>query len=134
MRTDFKDYLEKKKAQKIIDKIAKDYKNKKIVLYGAGFFANDLLKNYDFSKLNIIAVADKNFQDTLEGDYFGYPKIGPYDVLEMDFDLLLITAYDDEAIKDFFSEDLFEGEDIQFKVKTLIKLSLWDYIKQIISS
>lgn len=134
MKTDFKGYLEKKKAQKLIDKIAKKYADKKIVLYGAGFFASDLLRNYDFSKLNIIAVADMKFQDDLEGDYYGYKKVGPYDLLEMDFDLLLITTYDDEPVKDFLEDDLLEGEDVKFKVKTLVKMSLWDYIKQILAS
>lgn len=133
MRTDFKDYLEKKKAQKVIDKFAKKYKDKKVVLYGAGFFANDLLRNYDLSKLNIIAVADMKFQDNLEGDYYGYKKAGPYDLLEMDFDLLLITTYDDEPVKEFLNDDLLEGEDVKFKVKTFIRMSLFDYIKQVIS-
>jgi len=134
MKTNFKDYLEKKKAQKAIDKIAKKYQDKKVVLYGAGFFASDLLRNYDFSKLNVIAVADMKFQDDQEGDYYGYKKVGPYDLLEMDLDLLLITTWDDEPVKDFFADDLFEGEDVKFKVQTLIKMSLLDYIKQIIAS
>lgn len=132
MKTNFKEYLEKKKAQKQIDKFAKKYAGKKVILYGAGFFASDLLRNYDFSKLNVVAVADLKFQDNTEGDFYGYPKIGPYDILEQDFDLLLIINYDDEPIKDFFEEDLFEGEEIKFEVKTLIKMNLWDYIKKLI--
>jgi len=134
MKTNFKDYLEKKKAQKAIDKIAKKYQDKKVVLYGAGFFASDLLRDYDFSKLNVVAVADMKFQDDQEGDYFGYKKVGPYDLLEMDFDLLLITTWDDEPVKDFLADDLLEGEDVNFKVQTLIKMSLLDYIKQIIAN
>lgn len=132
MQTDFKEYLEKKKAQKQIDKIAKQFKGKKIVLYGAGFMASDLIRNYDLSKLDIIGVADIKFQDDSEGEFYGYKKLGSYDLLEMDFDLLLITTYDDEPIKDFLHDDLLEGEDVKFKVKTLIKMSLWDYIKQIL--
>lgn len=132
MKTNFKDYLEKKKAQKLIDKIAKQYGDKKIILYGAGYFASDLLRNYDLSKLNIIAVADMKFQDNTEGDFYGYPKIGPYDILEKDFNLLLITTYDDEVVKDFFEEDLFAGETVNFDVKTLIKMNLIDYIKKLL--
>ena len=134
MKTNFKEYLEKKKAQKVIDKFAKKFADKKVVLYGAGFFASDLLRNYDLSKLNIVAVADMKFQDNNEGDYYGYKKVGPYDLLEMDFDLLLITTYDDEPVKEFLNDDLLEGEDVKFKVKTFIKMSLWDYIKQILAS
>lgn len=134
MKTDFKEYLEKKKAQKAIDKISKRFKDKKVILYGAGFMASDLLRYYDFSKLNLIGIADIKFQDDSEGDFYGYPKLGPYDLLETDFDLLLITTYDDEPVRDFFSDDLFEGEEIKFKVKTLIKMGIWDYIKQIINA
>jgi len=133
MQTNFKEYLEKKKAQKSIDKIAKQFSDKKVILYGAGFFASDLLRNYDFSKLNIVGVADMKFQDDTEGDFYGYKKVGPYDLLETDFDLLLLTTYDDEPVKDFLKDDLLEGEEVKFKVKTLIKMSLWDYIKQVLS-
>ena len=134
MKTNFKEYLEKKKAQKAIDKIAKQYKGKDVILYGAGFMASDLLRNYDFKKLNVVGVADIKFQDDENGDFYGYKKMGPYDILEKDFDLLLITTYDDEPVKDFFNDDLFEGEEIKFKVKTLIKMNLWDYIKQILNN
>ena len=132
MKTNFKDYLEKKKAQNTIDKFAKQFDNKKVILYGAGLFSGELLRNYDFSKLNIIGVADKKFQDNCEGDFYGYKKFGPYDLLETDFDLLLITTYDDTYIKDYFSRDLLQGENVKFKIKTLIQLNLFEYIKEVI--
>lgn len=134
MKTNFKEYLEKKKAQKLIDKIASQYENKKVVLYGAGLFAGDLFRNYDFSKLNIIGVADKKFQDNYEGDFYGYPKLGSDDLLETDFDLLLITTYDDTYIKDFIKNDLFSAEDKKFEIKTLVKLSLFEYIRALCKS
>lgn len=131
MKTNFKEYLEKKKTQKLIDKIASQYENKKVVLYGAGLFAGDLFRNYDFSKLNIIGVADKKFQDNYEGDFYGYSKLGPEDLLETDFDLLLITTYDDTYIKDFLKNDLFSAEEKKFEIKTLVKLSLFEYIREL---
>jgi len=133
MKTNFKKYLEKKKAQNAIDKIAQEYENKKIILYGADLFTGDLFRNYDISKLNIIGIADKIFKNNVEGDYYGYTKLSPYDLLEIDFDLLLITAYDDTEIKEFLKKDLFQGEDIKFKIKTLIKMSLFEYIKGLIN-
>lgn len=133
MQTDFKEYLEKKKAQKIIDKAAKKYKNKSVVLYGAGFFASDIVRNYDLSKLNILGVADMKFQDDNEGDFYGFKKIGSYDLLEMDFDAVLITTYDDEAVKEFLIEDLFQGENKKIKIDTLVKMNLIEYIKHVFS-
>lgn len=129
MKTNFKEYLAKKKAQKAIDKIAKQYEGKSIILYGAGLFAGDLLRNYDISKLNVIGVADLKFQGNYEGDYYGYKKFGPEDLLETEFDLLLITVYDEKPIKDYLKRDLFQGEDLRFELKSLISLNIFEYIK-----
>lgn len=133
MKTDFKDYLAKNKAQKRIDKLAQKYTGKKVVLYGAGYFANDLLENYDLSKLNIVGVADLKFQNNDKGDFFGYRKIGAYDLPDNDFDVILITTYNDEDVRDFFDDSLFEGIEIKFNVETLIRMGLFTYIKQILS-
>lgn len=133
MKTNFKEYLKKKKAQNVIDKFATEYENKKIVIYGADLFAGDLFRNYDLSKLNIIGVADKTFQDNTEGNYYDYPKLSPDDLLGTDFDLLLIIAYDDTEIKRFLKKELFQGKSIKFKIKTLINLSLFEYIKSIVN-
>lgn len=133
MKTNFKEYLEKKKAQSAIDKIAKEFGYKNIVLYGADLFTGDLIRNYDLSKLNIIGVADENFSKNQEGDYYGYKKLAPEDLLETDFDLLLITAYDDIEIKKYLKKDLFQGEEKKFLIKTLIRLNLFEYIKEVIN-
>ena len=132
MKTNFIDYLKKKKAQQAIDKFAAKYKDKKIMLYGAGIFAGQLMRHYDFSVLNIIGVADNIFQDNYEGDFYGYKKFGPYDLLEADFDLLLITTYDDTYVKAFLKKDLFQGEDIKFDIKTLIRMNIFEYIKAVV--
>lgn len=132
MKTNFKEYLKKKNAQKAIDKIAKHYGYKKIVLYGAGLFAGELFRNYDVSHLNIIGIADKKFENDFEGDFYGYPKLAPLDLLENDFDLILITTYDDTYIKDYFKNDLFQGEEMNFDIKPLIKMNIFEYIKGLI--
>lgn len=133
MKTNFKEYFKEKQAQKIIDKAAKKYSGKKIILYGAGLFAGDLLRNYDLSKFNIIGVADIKFQDNSEGKYYEYKKIAPLDLQKTDFDILLITVYDDNSIKTYFKENLLQGETPKFKIKTLIKLSIFEYIKSLLN-
>lgn len=132
MKTNFKEYLIKKKAQKAIDKFAITHADKRIMLFGAGLFAGDLFRNYDLSKLNIIGVADESFNHHREGDYYGYAKFAPNDLLENEFDLLLITEYDDTEIKSYLKE-LFQGENIKIKIKTLIKMNLFEYIKATIN-
>lgn len=131
MTPNFKDYLKKKKAQKIIDKFAKKYSGKDIILYGAGLFATELLLNYDFSRLNIVGIADLKFQDNDEGYCFGYKKVGPYDLNEKNFDVLLIINYDDEITRDFIEDAVLEDDDF-VKIEALIKLSWFDYIKKLI--
>lgn len=133
MKTNFKEYLEKKKAQCAIDKISKEFGYKQIVLYGADLFTGDLVRNYDLSKLNIIGVADESFRKDSEGDYYGYQKFAPEDLLETDFDLLLITAYDDIEIKKYLKKDLFQGEEVKFQIKSLIRLNLFEYIKEVLN-
>lgn len=132
MKTNFKEYLEKKNTQKIIEKHAKKYAGKKIVLYGAGFFASELLRNYDLSALDIIGVADMSFQDKTEGDFYGYPKLGAYDLLETNFDIILITTYDDIPIKQFFNNDLFVEGDYKNKIKTFVRMGLFEYIAKVV--
>jgi len=129
MKTNFIEYLEHKDAQKIIDKYALEYSDKKIILFGAELFAGDLFRHYDLSKLNILGVADRAFEKHPEGDYYGYKKFSPLDLLEIDFDLLLITEYDDVDIKEYLKSELLQGEEVKFKVKTLIKLNIIEYIK-----
>ena len=131
MKTDFREYLEKKKTQKAIDKIAQEYEQKKIILYGTDLFAGDLMRHYDFSNLNIIGVTDIQFKNDFEGEYYGYKKLSPYDLLETEFDLLLLTVYDDTEVKEFLKKDLFQGEEINFKIKTLIKMNVLEYVKAV---
>lgn len=132
MKTNFSEYFAKKDAQTLIDKFAKKCERKSVILYGAGLFAGELIRHYDFSGLNIIGVADIKFTHDHVGDYYGYKKFSPEDLLETDFDLLLITTYDDTYIKHFLFDELFQDKDIKFKVKTLIKMNLIEYIKGLI--
>ena len=133
MKMDFKEYFKKYNAQKRIDKFAKKYAGKKVVLYGAGYFANDLFKNYNLSKINITGISDLKFEYDDAGEYIGYKKIAPSELPNLEFDVLCITAYDDELIKEFLEDELFENKNMEFKVETLIKLGLFDYIKKLFS-
>lgn len=103
---DFVKYLKEVNAQKQINKLAKKYKNKKFVLYGAGLYARILLENYDTSKLNIVAVCDKKYNDNSEEKFFGHKTISPEELTEFDCDVVLISVIEDIAIRNFLEEDL----------------------------
>ncbi|MCK7527866.1 MAG: hypothetical protein MZV64_64785 [Ignavibacteriales bacterium] len=54
-----KNWLSKKNFQKRIDNLSKKYKDKNIVIYGAGILASVALENYNFSNLSILGFADQ---------------------------------------------------------------------------
>jgi len=58
---ELKQLLKKSNMQKRIDKFAEKYKDKKVIIYGGGLLFSIINQNYDLSKLNITAVADKRF-------------------------------------------------------------------------
>ena len=78
------DYLKNYDIQKKIDSFAKKYKNKKIVIYGAGKLSDFIFKNYNLSKLNIIAVADKKFSEK-EETFNNIKGIAPVGINNIDF-------------------------------------------------
>ena len=56
-------FLKKQNFQKRIDKLSKKYAGKKIIIYGGGKAFELMCQNYDFSKLNIIGIADIKFEN-----------------------------------------------------------------------
>jgi isopentenyl phosphate kinase len=43
--------------------LASRFSGRKIIVFGAGSFARCVFKNYDLSKLNIVAIADRRFEE-----------------------------------------------------------------------
>lgn len=129
MNKNFSEYLHKKNTQKNIDKLSRKYKGKKVILYGAGSFAENIIKDYDLSELNILGIADSRFSSNQEEYFQGFKTINPYLLPETDFDVLIITVYDDSNILDFIEDTLFYQSKPNFKIETLIKLSFWEYFK-----
>jgi len=86
--------LKKINYQKYIDNLAEKYKNKKIVVYGAGSFFEYVIKNYDLNGLNITAISDKKFQGTNEEMYMNYRAISPYEIAEYNPDVVFSGIYD----------------------------------------
>lgn len=133
MKTNFKSYLKKKQAQDMIDRLSQEYKGRKIVLYGVDLFTGDLFRNYDLSNLNIIGVADTTFERHKQGDFYGYKKFEPKELLDLDFELLLITTYDDMENKSYIKKELFKGKKMKFKLKTLINMNFIEYVKGLLN-
>ncbi len=113
-----KEYGNSKKIQKRIDKFAEKYAGKKIVLYGAGALLEDIYKELDFSKLNIIAVSDIKFLPDNEQNFFGIKCISPSDIKPSDFDVILTTVLKPCAVIPFLNK-IIKGNSI--KIEHLIE-------------
>ena len=107
-------YLKFVDEQKYIDKLAKKYKDKKILIYGAGTIAEHIFNNYDLSKLNIVAVSDKKYSSTSK--YKGYLALSPNEIKNLNPDVILFTLYNNKIVKRYFKE-----QKISAKMENMIK-------------
>lgn len=131
---DFNEFFKKENAQKQIDRLAKKYKGKKIAIYGAGQYCRLLFDTYDLSKLNIVAIADKKFEDIEARDFYGLNCIAPDELRELDCNVILLGTYDAFYFTDYLEDELLVGsKNSKIKVKPLVKQSFFRFIKSLFS-
>lgn len=85
------EYLDTLKEQKYIDKLSKKLNGKKVLLYGAGLTAEVITEKYDLTKLNIIGISDRRFEDSNETECFGYKTVKPSEIKNANFDVIIFT-------------------------------------------
>jgi len=119
--------------QKNIDKLVKKYKNKKILIYGAGKFFTDIAENCNLSKLNIIGISDKKFHKSEINEFIGYKAIDPSEIHNYDFDVIILGIMTEvqtvKSIKGFL-ENLLGAN--KFKLDFINNYTLWERIKILI--
>ena len=99
-------YFKSVHAQRQINKLARKYKNKKIVIYGAGEYFQILKNNFDLSKLNIVGIADKKFETSKDSNPTPYLALAPEELKEFDLDVILVALYDDTSLCDYLEYQL----------------------------
>ena len=100
------DYFKSVHAQRQINKLARKYKNKKIVIYGAGEYFQILKNNFDLSKLNIVGIADKKFETSKDSNPTPYLALAPEELKNFDLDVILVALYDDTSLCDYLEYQL----------------------------
>ena len=91
IKTDnYADYYKKIKISNRIKKLAKKYKDKKIVIYGAGQMSRILFENYDLSVLNIKYVCDRSYEGKQGEKLYGYNCISPSELENESYDVILV--------------------------------------------
>ena len=101
-----------------MDKLSQKYKNKKVVLYGAGQYFKFIKQNYDLSRLNIIAVSDKKFENIktpVFDEDAGYNTIAPQKIHTLSPDVVIIAVQETAEIKKYFRDELFKTTRKRFK-------------------
>ena len=100
---ELKSWLEDKNFQKHIDKLAKKFKNKRIIIYGAGLLAALISENYNLSGLNIIGFADKKFLSGNE-KYKTYNAVPALNIAEYNPDVILFATFFSYDVRNFIYE------------------------------
>ena len=127
---EFAAYLEKINFQKRLDTLAKKLKDKKIVIYGTGLFFQTLIKNYDLSVLNIVALSDKKFSNHEENETFlGYKVCAPMEIVDLAPDYVLVGTIKFIDIIEDLEETTLVNTGI--KVRPLIKKTFRELWKEI---
>ncbi|HSA06212.1 MAG TPA: sulfotransferase [Candidatus Gastranaerophilales bacterium] len=123
------------KLQNNIDKLAKKYKNKKVLIYGAGKFFQTVTENLDLKGLNIIGVSDRKFCNSDVKDFAGYKVIDLSEIQNHDFDVIILGVITEvktvTRIKEFL-EDLLGAN--KFKLDFIHNYTFMDRIKILISN
>lgn len=119
------DFIKKYNLQKNINEIAENYKDKKIVVYGAGKFSKYLFENYDFSKLNIIAIADKKFEEDKTTKFFNLNCVKPDDLKSLEYDAIIILNKDYGKFYNIIKDNILKNTDCKkIKFISLLKKTL----------
>lgn len=74
-----------------LNKMKQKFRNKKIIIYGAGILFDYISDNYDLSEFNIVAIADKRFEAAPTDFYKKFKAIAPNQMKEQKADLILIA-------------------------------------------
>ncbi|CCZ51251.1 TPA: hypothetical protein CPT90_09235 [Candidatus Gastranaerophilales bacterium HUM_3] len=124
------DYLKAVHAQRQINKLARKYKNKKIVIYGAGEYFQILKNNFDLSNLNIVGIADKKFETSKDSNPTQYLALAPEELKEFDLDVILVALYDDTSLCDYLEYQLLINTENEGKpVRSIVEPTILYTIK-----
>lgn len=125
-------YYKRVNAQKQIDKLSKKYKDKKIIVYGAGIMSQLLFENYDVSKLNIVGVCDKKY-DEEAGKFYNYNGIGIKELKNLKFDIVLILVLRETEITENLKDRiLINTINENAIIEPFIKISFWQCIRALL--
>ena len=130
---DYLQFYKEINVQKQINKLAKKYKNQKIIVYGAGLMSRILFQNFDLSCLNIVGVADSKYTKNSTESFWGHKTINPAELKDFDFDVILIAVKEKKKILENVKYNiLINTKNEDKEVKSFLELPVNFMIKQIL--
>jgi MoaA/NifB/PqqE/SkfB family radical SAM enzyme len=121
-----KNLLQRRRVRRRIKNLARKYKDKKILVYGAGKFFDEMQNSCDLSKLNITGISDMNFIKSTE-TYHGYKAILPADINNYNPDAILISTLLSYNVEKYIRSIL--PEDSHIKIEPILKRRLSEKIE-----
>ena len=118
------DYLKKYDLCRKIRLLAKKYKGKKVVIYGAGKLSEYIFNNYDLSKLNIVAVVDKKFEYEKDTEFHGIRAVTPEELKNISTDGVIIFNLKSKSIIKYLVSNMKN-----IKIDWILEQDLFDYIR-----
>lgn len=122
-------YLKDYNIQKKIDKFAKKYKNKKILIYGAGKLSDFIFKNYNLSKLNIIAVSDIKYEPSNDELFHGNRCLSPAELAKTEFDVMILFTKSYDVLYSLFVQVFKNPDKKHIKLEWILDETIFDYLK-----
>lgn len=122
-----KELLNSLEAEKIIKKQQKKYKNKKVIIYGAGEYSQYIFENYDLSGFDIVAVADMKYKENSQELFYSHRTISPSQLANEDFDVILLNLLEEEAVFKYL-----KSLKLHKKTDILVKPTLSAYFKHLL--
>ena len=106
-----------------IDKAAKKYRNKKILIYGTGLLSQKIFQNYDLSLLNIVGIVNIKYGSISNDNFADSRCVELKDVLNKSFDVVLVANEDFRFFRNQLQNYLFKNNyQKRVKIKPLIVL------------
>ena len=110
---DFCSFLKRRNFKSRLKKLTQRLENKKIIIYGAGQLFEEINRHYDLSGLNIIALADRKFNDYEEEKFLNYPAVSPSKIFELSPDYVLVSTLKYFDVVKTMDKDKFDEKNIK---------------------
>lgn len=96
-----------------IDNLSDMYSSKRVIIFGAGDYTRYIFKNYNLSKLDIVAISDKRFDEERIHEFYNLKCIKPSEIKDTDADVILISEEGFVEAYDYLTNVVLKGQDTE---------------------